>query len=372
MPADATLAGPMLCRIFLALALLMTGGCTLTRGQPAKESDALRDVVQLTRSGAFDDATAGSFSPDGQWIAFRGTPSGEQAPQLFLARIVRDADGRIDGLGSPMRITPAGSRNDSPAFDTEGDSLYFVSTARQTGDRDSLLTGYQPLAEIFRVDGWQRNVAAGEVRRGVDLARNPITRNESFDGEPAVSPNGRFIAFASDRQAPGRALETRSLVDLYLARPDGSQPRRLTATQGYDGAPAWLDANTLVFESDRQAQGRFDLYRLDLDDDLAGGSVVRLTRTPIDRGFSRDPTTHPDGETIVFVRQTPEQADDGHADLWQMRANGDRAFRLTFGGTANDAPAFDATGEHLLFSSRRTVDGSRQLFVARYVRPRRS
>lgn len=361
------------------------GGCTLARGEPRKEADTLRDLRQLTSEARFEDATGGRFSPDMKWLAFRATPAGEHAPQLYLAPVLYEGEAGevVAGLGNPVRITPPNSRNASPTFSPDNHSLAFVSTSGSDSDPlrrgPSERLGFEAIAEIFRVDGWQRHVAAGDVRKGVNLARHPITRNRGFDGEPAWSPDGRWLAFASDRAAPDSAIDTRSLVDLYVMPADGKgEAIRVTDTQGYDGAPAWLPGGrSLIFESDRRATGRFDLYRVDLEFDAQGNVTgakppVRLTEVVVGSDDSaRQPAVHPSGDVVVYVARRGDDQRQGNSDLRQMRPDGQRDFDLTFDAAADEAPSFSPDGRFLVFTSRRTSDGSRQLFVGRYIRPRR-
>src|SRR5690606_31013742 len=117
------------------------------------------------------------FSPDMQWIAFRGTPHGEATPQLYLARVTFEGEGAsrlITGIGQPIRVSPRGSRNASPVFSPDGNSLVFTSTADAVEDplRDEAAASlnYDALADLFRVDGWARNIAAADPRRGVNFA----------------------------------------------------------------------------------------------------------------------------------------------------------------------------------------------------------
>ena len=364
--------------ILLIPLLPLLAGCGVTPGKPRVEADVLRGVVQLTRPAVFEDATGGRMSPDGDFLVFRATPVGEPAPQLYVARVLREGeDGdRITGLGTPVRVTPVGSRNDSPAFGPGGRTLLFASSAGTDPDL-ALRRGHDAAAEVYRVDDWQRTVAAADPRRGVDLARHPITRNGAFDGEPAVSPDGAAVVFSSARDAPGRVLDARSLIDLYAGDLDGERVVRLTDDPGRDGGAAFSpDGRSLFFHSDRHF-GRFDVYRMDLqagdgDGVPRPGPVARLTRNRADAsGDSRDPTVRPDGGVVVYVHQSPEDARAGNTDLRQMQPDGRRDFPLTFGGAADDSPSFSPDGRHLIFSSKRTADGSRQLYVARYVRPRR-
>jgi TolB protein len=60
-----------------------------------------------------------------------------------------------------------------------------------------------------------------------------LTHGRAYDGEPAWSPDGRWIAFRSTRH--GNA-------ELYVVKPDGSGLRRLTQSPAWDGWFAWSPA----------------------------------------------------------------------------------------------------------------------------------
>ncbi len=66
-------------------------------------------------------------------------------------------------------------------------------------------------------------------------APNPPPRNGST---PAVSPDGRRIAFASERD--------QGLWSLYVVDADGSRTRRLTRSPGIDGPPAWSEGGSRI------------------------------------------------------------------------------------------------------------------------------
>ncbi len=58
-----------------------------------------------------------------------------------------------------------------------------------------------------------------------------ITDNQAFDGNPVWSPDGQKIAFQSRREGSD---------DIYIMNPDGTDVQRLTMNPGYDGEPAWI------------------------------------------------------------------------------------------------------------------------------------
>ncbi len=353
----------------IALACAGVVGCATPPRLPGQPRSVIESPLQLTRGGTFDDATDPTITPDGNWIAFRGTPAASELPQIYIARVQRDPAGAVTGIATPVRVTPAGSRNASPAFGMNGTSLFFASTADARVDPTTLSDGrpvfslrYDTLAELFRADGWQRGVAAGDVRAGVDLARFPISDNRGFDGEPAISPDGRFLAFASDRAAPASAIATRPMVDLYVARVDGTNAKQLTTVNGFDGRPAWSpDGTQLAFESERRGPGQFDIYVLTLD--IAGeavperaGRARRITSRPDARG----PVWHPSGAYLVYSAADKE----GGRQLRRVDADGGNDRVVQSMGNV-EAPAFDDSGETIVFAATTQRAASRQIFVGR-------
>jgi Tol biopolymer transport system component len=80
--------------------------------------------------------------------------------------------------------------------------------------------------------------------------------------DPEVSPDGRYIAFATDRSG-----ETIWRIDI-----DGNNPKQLTPDNGQDGNPAFSpDGQWIVFSSFRG--GKNSLWKVPAD----GGTPVQLT-----------------------------------------------------------------------------------------------
>ena len=72
---------------------------------------------------------------------------------------------------------------------------------------------------------------------------------------PAWSPDGRKIAFASERDGNS---------EIYLMNADGSGQRNLTRDLAYDGDPAWSpDGRKITFVSNRD--GRYAVYVMNAD-----------------------------------------------------------------------------------------------------------
>jgi TolB protein len=129
----------------------------------------------------------------------------------------------------------------------------------------------------------------------IDLSNGRITpltpAGDWNDEQPRWSPDGRRIAFKSDRGGS---------YNLYVMDADGRNVERVTDHAGNDHDPAWTpDGLSLVFTSDRdRGRGRADLYRLWLGD----GAVQRLTT--FFEGYAFMPNVSPDGNWVAFVATT--------------------------------------------------------------------
>lgn len=68
-----------------------------------------------------------------------------------------------------------------------------------------------------------------------------ITTNPAYDTTPVWSPDGKQIAFASDRMGS---------LDIYIVSKDGGEPRRLTTHSGSETPVAFSDAGHILFSAD--------------------------------------------------------------------------------------------------------------------------
>ena len=196
-------------------------------------------------------------------------------------------------------------------------------------------------------------------------ASTQITRGTSFDGNPGWSPDHKQIAFISDRDRGGH------MEDIYIARADGSDARRITTSTGsthnwspkfspdgkqiayvtveggrsyyvslmnVDGTnqrritdaykfaefPAWTrDGSLVYFSAIGQDKGDPDLYSVDVR------TYEARTRVSTPAADVCPHFTH-DGKTLTYASVAPGQESGGNVDLF--------AHDLTSGtdSTAND------------------------------------
>ena len=111
-----------------------------------------------------------------------------------------------------------------------------------------------------------------------------LTFDAANDTEPSWSPDGRRIAFVSDREGND---------EIYVMDRDGSNLARLTHNRGADRSPRWSpDGSSILFHSFEG--NRADLFLMDPD----GSNRVRITDDPY---LNTQAGWSPDGTRIAFV-----------------------------------------------------------------------
>ena len=110
-----------------------------------------------------------------------------------------------------------------------------------------------------------------------------VATPEADEGAPAFSPDGKSLAFDTDRDGN---------FEIYLTDVDGNQSRRLTRHPGRDLSPAWSpDSSKIAFMSDRGGKG-FDVHIMNAD----GTNIQQVTTT----GSAWFPQFSPDGDHLAM------------------------------------------------------------------------
>ena len=326
--------------------------------QPVAEETMLSDVIQLT--GGFSRAGEAYFSPEMRSIVFQAVPHGQAHYQMYVAAL-EWGDDRITGIKSMWRVSPANSRNTCGYFSPDGKKIIFGSTAGKE-EPDDPAGGYQRQGRSYV---WAFPKGMEIFRESLisiksDRERVRLTNNDVYDAECAYSPDGKLICYTH-----GAGKD----ADIYVMKADGSSPVRITDSPGYDGGPFFSpDGRRLVYRSDRKSNDLLQVFTAELAFDDQGNVAGRKSEKQLtdDQNVNWGPFWHPQGKHLVYATSV-----HGHQnyELYLMRDDGSAKTRITYKDGADVLPVFSPDGKWLMWTSKRTADGTTQVFAARFKMP---
>jgi Tol biopolymer transport system component/imidazolonepropionase-like amidohydrolase len=173
----------------------------------------------------------------------------------------------------------------------------------------------------------------------VDAAHGPS------DTVSFATDEGTWVAL--DVHPDGRRLVFSLLGDLYLLPIEGGTARRITQGAAYDIQPRFSpDGKWIAFTSDRG--GTENLWVCDLE----GKSARQISSEK--QGTINSPAWSPDGQWLVGRKRITDVSSLGSVELWMWHVRGGQGVQVTKKEGQPDAadPAFSPDGRFLFFSAR--------------------
>ncbi len=270
--------------------------------------------------------TSPAISPDGRWLVFRRMPA-LYASELYALPIGPG----LTSAGEPRKLTAMVLDAAYPAWAPGSKKILF--SARGSLWRLGISGGAPARLPFVGQDGimpvvsrpqagrparlvYVRSFVDFNIRR-IDVAAPgspatdlPVlaissTRNE---GMPQISPDGRRVAFWSDRSGDSQ---------IWVADPDGSNAVKLTSVNAFGtGYPHWSpDSQTIAFHSSFEVHPQVYVIA------ATGGKPRNITSSPAVDVF---PSFSHDGQWIYFTSNRT-----GEYQVWKIPATGGIAVPVT-------------------------------------------
>jgi len=167
-----------------------------------------------------------------------------------------------------------------------------------------------------------------------------LTNNPASDIEPAWSPNGDKIAFASDREG--------GITQVFIMNADGSNVTKLTDDPAGAGGPSWSPDGQMIAYHGLES-GNYDIYVTPIV--FPDGRRITFDAAP-----ETQPRWSPGGGLIAYVSEA-----DGNPEIYVMDAIGAGATRLTDSPGIDKEISWETYGDRIAFASSRS--GLFQVYV---------
>ncbi len=169
-------------------------------------------------------------------------------------------------------------------------------------------------------------------------------------------------------------------LEIYTMNADGSDVRRLTHREGYDGGPFFsADGSKIVYRAHHPTDPEeLQDYRALLADGLVRPGTLEIFVMDADGSSQRQitfngaasfgPFFHPDGKRIIFSSNLHEPS-GRNFDLYLINVDGTGLERITTHPEFDGFPMFTPDGRRLVFASNREnrEPGDTNIFVADWV-----
>jgi dipeptidyl aminopeptidase/acylaminoacyl peptidase len=320
------------------------------------------EALRLT--GSPKPETSPRWSPDGRYLAFLSGREGKKTQVWLLPRAGGEAFQLTHYQADVQDLawSPDGKRLALVVGDVDPDDPDVTGTAEELDKAKAKEKKEEPAKTpkpiVIKRRQFKRDIEGylRDIRNHIYVfdvatqASEAVTTGSYDDTDPVWSPDGREIAFASNRTADPDANQN---ADVFVvpAR-SGQTPRDLSASSlGTDQEPAWSpDGKLVAFVVGGDPKDMWYGASAIAVAPVAGGPLRVLTRE-LDRNV-RSPRFSPDGRSLLFLVE-----EGGNSHLARIPVAGGKVERVVDG--ERDLTAFDVDpkGDVVVLSSTPDLPG---------------
>lgn len=283
------------------MVVLLLAGCQSSQ-KKSSETETTNDLgfIWDQRQFTFAGRRAGEgyFSADGRYLIFQ---SERETHNPFYQIYLTDMQTQ-----ETTRVSPGFGKTTCSWVHPSNKKVLFASTHQDPKLRAKVKAEWLERKEPKKRYNWSFDDQY-EIYESAPDGRHlkNLTRSPGYDAEASYSPDGQWIAFASNRTGFDSQLSAEDkkqfsehpelFMEIYIMKADGTQVRRLTHNMGYDGGPFFSpDGKRLTFRRFSPDGHTAEIYIMNVD----GSDQKQVTRLG---KMSWAPFYHPSGDYLVFT-----------------------------------------------------------------------
>lgn len=318
-------------------------------------------VVQNSRPLTFVGPRSGEgyFSADGKKMIFQSErENGNPFYQMYILDLLS---------GKSQRVSPGVGKTTCGWIHPTGQKVMWSSTHLDGKSKEKAKEEYDNRAKAVKARySWNYDETYDIFEsdlKGTRLKR--LTHEKGYDAEGSYSPDGKWIAFASNRAGYTEKLSPEDaalfqkdpsyLMDIYLMKADGSSVRRLTDAKGYDGGPFFsADGRKITWRRFSPNGATAEIYTMNVD----GSDQKAITHL---NSMSWAPFFHPSGDYVIFTSSVLGFA---NFELFVVDTEGKKnPVRVTFAEGFDGLPTFTPDGLQMSWTHR-NEKGESQILIS--------
>jgi dipeptidyl aminopeptidase/acylaminoacyl peptidase len=293
------------------------------------------------------------ISPDGRWVAYTvTTPNFEEESSLIRIWMIPMAG------GTPIPMTSATVSSWAPTWSADGEFLYFLS-ARDGGKSQVWALDLEHGGEARQITDIERGARSiewspdGKKLVLVIRDEDPKKADEKKAGKRSAKTREPWVIDRLQFKRDYAGYLDRRRTHIYVYDVESKQLTQVTSGDYDDSAPKWSpDGKMIAFVSNRteepDANYNTDIWLVDADNNDKGKNLIRVTSSP---GPERSPVWHPDGKSIGHISAPDVEAGQyatNHLAMISLKGGGPTLLAKDLDRNAS-APRFSEDGSSLYF-----------------------